>query len=284
MRLTAIAYLLPFTIQLPERTELECNVVIRRLTKEEKERKLSNRLLSMRQFDFESLKYCIEVTLDLEESPERTPEFLGEPTFRKFEEVFDKVLLSLRLFKSGSIGYNEFDLYQDVKYIATISRITYFWGRPYPLGEDQRIPFVIFYNQIKDLSPVDFTKIAMERFRIIYEREKEEDRLINLFIALESLFLKSEAELNYRLALNISCYLYNTYDERKQNFDKIKKAYGMRSKIIHGDSSSIDRAELIETLIYIENCFRETIKKIIVGKQGRDKNFFLDYVEERVLS
>jgi len=283
MRITAIAYLLPFTIQLPEKVELESNVIIRKLTEQEKERKRSNRLLSIREFDFESLKYCIEVTLDLEEPSERTPIFVGEPTYKQFEEVFDKVLLSLRLFKVGSIGYNEFDLYQNSQYIATISRITYFWGMPYILGTDQR-ELIDFYNQIKDLFPIDFTKIAMERFRTIYEREKEEDRLIDLFIALESLFIESNAELTYRLALNVSSYLYEEYSERKVNFDKIKKAYGIRSKIIHGNSSSITGEELSETRYFIENCFRESIKKILIGKQGRDKNFFLDYVEERVLS
>lgn len=282
----AKAYLLPYDISLGDRIMLEKNVVIRKLSEKEKEQK-KNKLQSIRSVDFEYLKYCIEITLDIKPLyDELAIGIVVDPFFKKSEEIFDKVLLALRLFKEGSIGYNEFDLYdlvEENRYAGTVSRVGYFWGEPYKLNNDEIPKFIEFYNKIKSLSPVNFAKVSMERFRTIYERDKIEDRLIDLFIALESLFIKENIELSYRLALNIASYLANNSEERKKIFDRVRRAYNFRSKIVHGNSDSIRKEELNEIISSIESYFRKSIQKILIDKQGKDKNHFLDYVEKKVL-
>ena len=53
----ALAYLLPIKIRLPTKIDLGDGIVIREISKSEKEQKLSNGLFSLRGFDFDNLKY-----------------------------------------------------------------------------------------------------------------------------------------------------------------------------------------------------------------------------------
>lgn len=43
---------------------------------------------------------------------------------------------------------------------------------------------------------------------------------------LETLFSTSQAELAYQLSERLSCYLYETVDERLTHYRKVKAAYG----------------------------------------------------------
>lgn len=63
------------------------------------------------------------------------------------------------------------------------------------------------------------------------------DRIIDLFIAAEALFLSTtgnQSELKYRLRLHASLYAGSDFATRKQIFDDIGLAYDLRSSIVHG--------------------------------------------------
>ncbi len=286
MSIKALAYLLPFSIELPEKIDLGDGLIVRKITEAEKSEKKRNNLLSMRSSDFEKLKYCVELTIH-DFVPGVNPWIIGsgEHPYKEVEEKIGKAILAFRLFGSGAIGYNEFDVFKNQKNSgeeildATISRITHFHGQPYLLEESQSENFIGFYNSIKNLEEIDFAGVAMERFRQLYERDKSEDRLIDLFVALESLFGINQ-ELKYRLSINLASYLHSTGNKRREAFKKIGEAYNLRSKIVHG--STFNQTMLEETISYMEDCFREAINKILMGKQGRDRKYFLNYVEERV--
>lgn len=283
MKLKVIGYLLPLGLEFPERLELEKGLVIRKITPAEKEAKRGNSILTIRQWDFDSLQYCIEADMgEFTEKPWVMSESEPHP-YKEAEERLDKVIFILRLFKAGTVGYHEFDIFKDDLYGGTISRTTYFRGRAFKLPESEIDSLVELYEKIKSLQPISFTNIALERFRRIYEKEHPEDRLIDLFVALESLF-EADTEISYRLSLCVSCYLYTEMIERKKCFEKIRKAYGMRSKIVHGSLSDKDLAKLPDTTSHIEDVVRAIILKVLISKQGASKKTFLDYVEDRILS
>ena len=49
------------------------------------------------------------------------------------------------------------------------------------------------------------------------------------------------SELVYRISLYAACLLAVRGDARKQKFEEVKKLYGLRSKVVHGEKLSDDK-------------------------------------------
>ena len=63
----------------------------------------------------------------------------------------------------------------------------------------------------------------------------EEDRLLDLWIAIEALFSPRDAtEVTYRVALNVANSTEVAGLSRRELFEWIKRAYGVRSGLVHG--------------------------------------------------
>ena len=76
----------------------------------------------------------------------------------------------------------------------------------------------------------------MRRWDSSVERTHTEDKLVDYWIAFESLFLpKKNPELAYRAALRIAWFLGEAPLERTSLFKDMKTSYGTRSEIVHGD-------------------------------------------------
>jgi Apea-like HEPN len=92
--------------------------------------------------------------------------------------------------------------------------------------------------QDKRLQQMTFISQALKRFSYAHERHDWEDRIIDLLIAAEALFLsQSMGELSYRLRLNAAMFLGNNLGDRQQIFEDMGLAYELRSKIVHGASA-----------------------------------------------
>lgn len=79
-------------------------------------------------------------------------------------------------------------------------------------------------------------KVAIHRYNMAIERNNPKDRLVDLAIAAESLFLgKDEKEiLTYRMSMR-AARLLAPPETRQETFDWIKEIYDLRSAIVHGD-------------------------------------------------
>ena len=117
--------------------------------------------------------------------------------------------------------------------------------------------------------PVD---IAIRRFNYAYEKEQFEDKLIDYMIALEALFLKKDEnnELTYRLALRTALFIRSKKEEINQIRKVIKRAYNIRSKIVHGSGiiNSLDLQELTPT---IEEYVRLSLKKFLYSNENLEE-------------
>ena len=104
-------------------------------------------------------------------------------------------------------------------------------------------------------------KIALDRFDAAYY-ETIEDSLIDQMIAFESLFLGDEQELNYKLAMRAAFFLEKDEEKRNVTFSNIKKAYNLRSKIVHG-SEQFNHEKLEIIIPLTEEYLRQSIKKFL---------------------
>ncbi len=113
-------------------------------------------------------------------------------------------------------------------------------------------------------------------------------------IAFEFLYLGKEQELKYRLALRVA-FLLGKDDERERKtiFNKMRKAYKLRSDIVHGNKQ-LEQSKLEEIVPKTEEYLRQSIREFVflVSKEhplnlkelreGTDK--VLPKLEENILS
>jgi len=135
---------------------------------------------------------------------------------------------------------------------------------------------------------------AMRRFRNSIERYSVDDaeRLLEYAIALESLYLNDNSsergELTYRLSLRAARLLAKDFEKRKKIFDFVKKLYGFRSRIAHGeDISRLKKAkddELKEILKHIPILVAESIIKLMLVWRTSPGIQFSDFWKEVELS
>lgn len=112
--------------------------------------------------------------------------------------------------------------------------------------------------------------IALRRFHFAAQRKRSEDRLIDLLIAAEALFLPDGGgELRYRLSQRLAFFLHDDPTKRMDVFEDIKKAYDIRSKIVHGKQpEDVKRAgglvvKVSEFIDKIEEHMRAAIHKAV---------------------
>jgi hypothetical protein len=84
-----------------------------------------------------------------------------------------------------------------------------------------------------DKSPL---KVAIHRYNMAMERKNAKDRLVDLAIAAESLFLgeKDKEILTYRMSMR-AARLLEPPEKRQEMFEWMKEMYDLRSAIVHGD-------------------------------------------------
>lgn len=145
-------------------------------------------------------------------------------------------------------------------------------------------------SKLRELEKLDSVIITIRRFHSSYHGSLE-DRLIDQMIAFESLYLGYDQELKYRLALRAAFLLGRGERERKDIFSKMRKAYNLRSDIVHGNKP-VNRQELKQIIPETEEYLRQSIQKFLSLsseghsleslRQGTDKE--LAKLEENILS
>lgn len=77
--------------------------------------------------------------------------------------------------------------------------------------------------------------LALRRWDSAVERLSDEDKIIDYWIALESLFTSDTTqEIKFRASLRIAGLLGANVDEREKIYNEIRHSYDWRSKIVHG--------------------------------------------------
>lgn len=110
------------------------------------------------------------------------------------------------------------------------------------------------YSSIKKLRvrKFNFLTLAMKYYRNAKLHEKISDKLINYFIALESLYSDGD-EITYRFSNRMAILLGKTFSQRKILVEKGKKMYGYRSKIVHGIGTESNEDSIKEVDAWVKN-------------------------------
>ena len=80
------------------------------------------------------------------------------------------------------------------------------------------------------------SQLLISRYFQIYDRKSTQDRILDEFIILESIYTdSSKSEISFKLSLNIASFLGDNEDDFDEIYGFIKDIYTIRSAIVHGD-------------------------------------------------
>lgn len=122
-----------------------------------------------------------------------------------------------------------------------------------------------FWNNVKNIDFNMKNDIAIRYFKKALNSVGNTDSLVNLTIAMERILLpKENRELRDKFSLRAAFILAEKFEVRQQIKDVFKKAYDIRSKIVHGWSPKIDEKNFTIYLylcrkiicIYLENKYK----------------------------
>jgi hypothetical protein len=100
---------------------------------------------------------------------------------------------------------------------------------------------------------------------------------------LEALFSTDSNEITHKIAHRISIFLSDNVEERCGIYQRVKRAYGIRSKVVHGDALSSDAAKSITEITKdIDDTCRRLLMKILaedssIRQFNADKRNLDDY-------
>ncbi|WP_428150398.1 hypothetical protein [Brevundimonas sp.] len=119
---------------------------------------------------------------------------------------------------------------------------------------DQNV--LAFVQSFAALPAGDFRRslrLSAGRVSLSKRRRSLADRAVDLSIAFEAILNPGHQDITYKLALRTALFVANTVEERGEIRDTMKRFYGVRSKVVHGNALSspaaaaalIDAAEAV---------------------------------------
>jgi len=163
-------------------------------------------------------------------------------SFDESERLVYKVLLAMRLFKTGSVFCKHF-------WIEENSGIRQFFSinPPLPWAKSNYLLTINEIEEIKgllekiiqiELEKNTSFRVACERFSRSFEERRYDDKIIDLAIAFESLFTdKNTSRSNVMgqfIGLGCSMLIGKNREERNEIKQFFIKAFDIRNKIVHG--------------------------------------------------
>lgn len=183
---------------------------------------------------------CKEVTIDKRAKEIKKEQVIEDDAEYRIEEVVD----ALRLFGKYTV-YHSGIIHLPPKwfFIGSHSVPNRMLGEnmiAYEFGsESDVLSFPQFWHKLENPKVKKELHTAVRRFSYSCVRHQNEDKIIDLMIAAETLFLRGmrEGEKSFRMSLRAGHFLGTDHSKQKEVYERMRKAYELRSKLVHGGSA-----------------------------------------------
>jgi len=188
---------------------------------------------------------------------------------RTADNDFDTVVTALRLLKAGAVWYNVRGHWPGHPAFGSNPALgTASWerkpgvdGATYELLEEDVQPLSDLVAGLVNVGQHKRLPVALRRFNMAHRRSEPEDRLVDLWIALEALFSPPDSrEVTYRIALRAAYFIESLPEEREQVFTALRDHYGTRSDVVHGRKPKRDVKVAAEA---VDSYLRRASRKIV---------------------
>ena len=154
------------------------------------------------------------------------------------------------------------------------------WGGSTPhfgprvkIGTSQESALIDLCSRLRSSPNRDRAALALARWNTASDRLTQEDKLIDYWIGLESLFLPDITdELAYRAAIRIAIYLGSNDLERQRIFEDMRASYRRRSAIVHGSVSESKGRKTLATA-EVSEVTRSYLRQVLLKILQSDKSF-----------
>lgn len=150
------------------------------------------------------------------------------------------------------------------------------------LGEEDFDTAKKLYETILSLDRTEAPWIACKTLLSAISAREWEIRFLLLWIALEALF-GADSEVTYRLAQRIAFFNASDRAEAKVLFERAKRGYHWRSRVVHGlQLRKLRREESSEVLYDTEYFARQSMRKLLIDRTiaakfaEKNRNDYLD--------
>ena len=171
------------------------------------------------------------------------------------------------------------------------SRINFNEQSPYTITKKEVSDLKLFwkrYIRILNGSNKAF-KTALRRYYQCSQKSDPEDKIIDLMIAFEAMFLADNAELSFRLALRVSKFLDDEFQNRPL-FDFMRSAYNIRSKVVHGSTLSSkdlniggNPLRINQIIAELSNILRLALRKYVFECSHFEISDFINLIDEEII-
>lgn len=91
-------------------------------------------------------------------------------------------------------------------------------------------------------------------------------KISHYMTCLEVLFSTDASEISHKLAERIALFLENRFEERKQLFNRVKRLYSARSRVVHGDVFTEKKTKSLGDLSKdADDLLRRILRRILVS-------------------
>jgi hypothetical protein len=193
------------------------------------------------------VKYQLPKLIGVEESRDRFSKMEEERAVEeKANEIIENVVSALRLLGKCDV-YHSGIIHQTSKWLpiqnhSVANRVLGAGFVTYQFGERDAQLLKLLWDKLESPMVREELGVAVRRFADSCVRHRHEDKLIDLMIAAESLFLRGtkEGEKSFRLALRAAQFLGEGAASREV-YKRMRRAYECRSVLVHGGNPSSDR-------------------------------------------
>lgn len=224
--------------------------------------------------------WVIEYKSIIEKNLDSNPRIEGGFDSKMIDSIFASAITAMRLFQEGInsfIHYIPINVPIYVYYVSGLdimglgTDITSY----YLFDKNKSADFINLWStfgesltkvldfKIYDKDPYNNIKNAVHRFNYAYQRRTGEDSVVDYVVALEALLSSNQDgstdSISYRISLRAAKLLEGNPAKRSEKFNEVKKMYGRRSSIIHGN-------RVVENfnLINIHDTLCASIKKYLM--------------------
>jgi hypothetical protein len=184
----------------------------------------------------------------------------------QYQRRLEDTLTALRLLHAGAVGFGFIKYEQEALFGKRMGWTTndgshgYLHGNPYDLREQDLKDLRDIRRNLKHVEQDHRFAIALVRLMGAYSKPFGGERLIDYWIALESLMMPdAEGELSYRVSLRTARLVADAPD-RGRAYDFLRTSYSERSKFVHGSKASVDAQKVRATEDYLRRVLLHCVK------------------------
>ena len=108
--------------------------------------------------------------------------------------------------------------------------------------------------------------------------------ILNIITGLESLLVKGQGELTYKVSLYSSILIGNTMEERKSIYNLVKWMYNLRSKVVHGEIKEVVKNLSNESLYDKYFDIKDLFSKILIRTYNIEEETLFFKIEDMIFS